>query len=80
MNPIKEWGEEAGRQAESFFSFLDNHLEGREFIYGDDVTAADLTAFCTVDFAKVVNIRITPEQKNLQAWYERMKERDSSKV
>ena len=80
MNPIKEWGEEAGRQTEAFFSFLDKHLEGRDYIYGDDVTAADLTAFCTVDFARVVNIRILPEQTNLQAWYDRMKERPSARA
>ena len=80
MNPIKEWGEEAGRQVADFLAFLDKHLEGREFIYGDDVTAADITAFCTVDFARVVKIRIAPEQTNLQAWYDRMKERPSAKA
>lgn len=80
MNPIKEWGEEAGRQSASFFDFLEKHLEGREYIYGNDVTAADITAFCSVDFARVVDIRIKPEQKNLQAWYDRMKERPSARA
>ena len=42
--------------------------------------AADITAFCTVDFARVVSIRIAPEQANLQAWYDRMKARPSAKV
>ncbi|MCK7542714.1 glutathione S-transferase family protein [Marinobacter bryozoorum] len=80
MNPIPEWGEEAGKQAASFMDFLDRHLEGRKFIYGDSITAADITALCVLDFAKVVKIRISPEQKNLQAWYDHMKERPSAKA
>jgi len=31
-------------------------------------------------FARVVNIRIGPEQANLKAWFERIKARDSAKV
>lgn len=80
MNPVKEWGEECGKQVESFFGFLDKHLAGREFIHGDTLTAADINAFTTVDFAKVVNIRIKPEQENLKAWHERIKARDSAKA
>ncbi len=80
MNPIKEWGEESGKQVASFFNFLDRHLEGRDFIYSNDFTAADIVAFTTVDFAKVVSVRISPEQTNLQAWYDRIKARPSTKV
>ncbi|WP_278355650.1 hypothetical protein [Idiomarina abyssalis] len=39
-----------------------------------------MNAFCTVDFAKVIQLRVDDRWPNLKAWYERMKERDSSKV
>lgn len=80
MNPVPEWGEECGRQVVEFMDFLDRHLEGRQFIYGDGISAADITAFCVIDFARVVNIRISPEQQNLQAWYDGISERPSAKA
>lgn len=80
MNPIKEWGEECGKNVEKFFHFLNKHLEGREYICGETFSAADINAFTTVDFNKVINIRIKPEQTHLQAWYDRIKARPSSKV
>jgi len=80
MNPIKEWGEECGKTVEKFMGFLDKHLEGREYICCDRFTAADINAFTTMAFARVVDIRIRPEQENLKAWFERIKERPSSKV
>ena len=44
------------------------------------ITAADITALCVLDFARVVKIRIQPEQKNLQAWYDHMSARPSAKA
>lgn len=80
MNPIKEWGEECRITVEKFFNFLNDHLADREYICGDQLTAADINAFTTIDFNKVNNIRITPEQANLQAWYDRIKARPSARV
>lgn len=80
MNPVSEWGEECGSQVRQFMEFLDSHLQAREFIYGEELTAADINAFCAVGFARVVDIRIEPDQRNLQAWYERIKARPSASV
>lgn len=80
MNPIKEWGEESGAQVARFMEFLDDHLQGHDYIYGDQFTAADINAMCAIDFARVVKIKITPEQSNLQAWYDRIRERPSAKA
>ncbi|MCM0613466.1 glutathione S-transferase family protein [Marinobacter sediminum] len=80
MNPVKEWGEECGQQVEKFMGFLDKHLEGKEYICCDRFTAADINAFTAIAFARVVNIRINPEQTNLQAWYDRIKSRPSAQV
>lgn len=80
MNPVKEWGEECASQVRKFMEFLDSHLQGKTFIYGDEFTAADINAFCAVAFARVVDIRIEPDQHNLQAWFDRIKARPSASV
>ena len=80
MTPVPEWGEECRASVEKFFNVLNKHLEGREYIYGDQLTAADINAFTTVEFNKVNKIRVAPEQTHLQAWYERMKARPSASV
>ncbi len=80
MNPIKEWGEECGVGVEKFMHFLNKHLEDKEYICCDRFTAADINAFTTVAFAKVVQIRIKPEQTHLQAWFDRIKARPSAQA
>ncbi|WP_456489576.1 glutathione S-transferase family protein [Marinobacter nauticus] len=80
MNPIKEWGEECGQGVEKFMHFLNKQLEGKEYLCCDRFTAADINAFTTVAFARVVNIRIKPEQEHLQAWFDRIKARPSAQA
>jgi len=55
-------------------------LADKDCICCDRFTAADINAFATVAFARVVNIRIAPEHQNLQAWFDRVKSRPSAKV
>lgn len=80
MTPIREWGEECGRNVATFFRFLDTHLKDNEYISGDRFTAADINAFVSIQFNRVNDIRIQDDQVALQAWYERMKQRPSTKV
>lgn len=80
MNPIKEWGEECRTMVEKFLHFLDKQLDGREYLCCDRFTAADINAFTSVAFARVVDIRIKPEQAHLQAWYDRIKQRPSAQA
>ncbi|MDT8429684.1 MAG: glutathione S-transferase family protein [Pseudomonadales bacterium] len=80
MTPIKEWGEECGRNVATFFRFLDTHLKNNEYICGDQFTAADINVFVSIQFNRVNDIRIQDDQLALQAWYERMKQRASTKV
>lgn len=65
---------------EKFLHFLDKQLDGREYICCDRFTAADINAFTSVAFARVVDIRIKPEQTHLQAWYDRIKQRPSAQA
>ncbi|MFP3977099.1 MULTISPECIES: glutathione S-transferase family protein [Marinobacter] len=80
MNPIKEWGEDCGKSVGKFMAFLNNHLADKEYLCCDRLTAADINAFTTVAFARVVNIRILPEHTHLQAWYDRVKARPSAQA
>lgn len=80
MNPIKEWGEECRTMVEKFLHFLDKQLDGKQYICCDRFTAADINAFTSVAFGRVVDIRIKPEQTNLQAWYDRIKQRPSAQA
>lgn len=77
-NQHTAWGQECKQNAEAFLNFLNTELKDSQWLCLDRLTAADITAFCTLEFARVVDIRIQPEHKHLQDWYERMAKRDSA--
>ena len=53
---------------------------GRPFVAGDRYTIADITALVAIDFGRVVDIRIAPDQKNLARWHEAVSARPSAKA
>jgi glutathione S-transferase len=74
---IKEWGEVNVKNAEKWFAFLDKHFAKNTYVVGDKFTVADITTVCAIDFAKVISLRISPEQTHLQRWYDEMRARPS---
>ncbi|HLT64126.1 MAG TPA: glutathione S-transferase family protein [Pseudohongiella sp.] len=78
MKTFPEWGEDCKQQVLRFFDLLERQLEHRPYILGDELTAVDICALCTVDFNRVLQIRIAAEQKNLKAWHARMSSRPSA--
>jgi len=80
MNPIKEWGEDSIKAAIKFLDFLEQHLKDNEFIAYGRFTAADINAFCSVDFGKVVKLRVDDSRPHLKAWYEKIQARPSASV
>lgn len=78
MNCIKEWAQDCHAKVIEFFDFLDNHLTENDYICCQRFTAADINAYTTVQFAKVIGVRISSEQKNLQAWHDRIHGRDTA--
>jgi glutathione S-transferase len=60
--------------------WVDEELAGRPFVAGDRYTIADITLLVGIDFGRVTNIRIAPEQKNLQRWYDAVSSRPSAKA
>ncbi|MGQ8365588.1 glutathione S-transferase family protein [Glaciecola sp. 1036] len=80
MNPIPEWGAEAGKNASKFLHLLNKRLATLDYVAGDSFSIADITALCAIDFARVVNIRIDEKQTALQQWYNKVSSRPSAKA
>jgi glutathione S-transferase len=77
---VPEYGANCKATAEKRLEWLDSELAGREFIAGDRYTIADITALVGIDFGRVSDIRIKPEQKNLARWYQEVSSRPSAKA
>ncbi|PZP29443.1 MAG: glutathione S-transferase [Roseateles depolymerans] len=58
-----------------FFSTLDEHLAGRDFIAAGQFSIADITAVVAVDFARAVKIKPGDEHPHLRRWREAMQAR-----
>ncbi|HMM14815.1 MAG TPA: glutathione S-transferase [Parvibaculum sp.] len=64
--------------AQDKISWLDKQLDGREFLAGKRLTLADILLFCFLDFGASVGQPLNPDNKNVVAWFERMKARPSA--
>jgi glutathione S-transferase len=77
---VPEYGEVCRAAASKRLEWLDAELAGREFVAGPRFTIADITLLIGVDFGRVVNIRIAPDQKNLSRWHEAVSARPSARA
>ena len=80
IEQVPEYGAVCKRAAEKRLAWLDAELAGRPFVAGERYSIADITALCAVDFGRVTDIRIQPEQKHLQRWHEEVSARPSAKA
>jgi len=64
--------------AQDKLAWLDKQIAGREFLAGKRMTLADILLFCFLDFGTAVGQPLNTENKNVLAWYERMKARPSA--
>lgn len=78
IEQVPEYGAVCKRKAEARLAWLDGELASRPFVAGERYTIADITALVAVDFGRVVKLRISPEQKNLQRWHEAVSSRPSA--
>jgi len=77
---VPEYGEVCRNAARARLAWLDGELVSRPFVAGERYTIADITALCAIDFGRVSDIRIAPEQKQLQRWYDAVSARPSAKA
>jgi glutathione S-transferase len=80
MTPVAEYGAVAGKMAASYLKVLEKQLASNQFIAGNSYSIADITALCSIDFARVVKIKMSDDQANLQRWYQQVSSRASAKA
>jgi glutathione S-transferase len=64
--------------AQEGVTWLDGLIGGRTFICGERLTLADILLFVFLDFFASVRQRLNPDNKNIVAWFDRMKARPSA--
>jgi glutathione S-transferase len=75
---IPEAAEGLKATAREKLAWLDGLMGAKPFIAGIKLTMADILLFAFLDFAKAVGQPLDPANKNLTAWFERMKARPSA--
>ncbi len=64
--------------AKEKLAWLDAQMAGKTYVCGDRLTMADILLFAFLDFFPTVGQPLDPANKNLAAWFERMKTRPSA--
>ena len=64
--------------AQEKLGWLDKLMAGKKFVCGDRLTLADILLFAFVDFFAAIKQPLNPENRNIAAWHQRMKERPSA--
>jgi len=77
---VPEYGAVCKEAAVKQLAWLDGELANKRYIAGDRYTIADITALVGIDFGRVSDIRIAPEQRNLSRWYQDVSSRASAKA
>ena len=75
---IPEAAEGLKATARDKLAWLDGLLGSKPFVAGDKLTLADIHLFAFVDFMGSVGQPLSPDAKNLTAWFGRMKARPSA--
>jgi glutathione S-transferase len=77
---IPQAADDLKKTAQEWLSRLDKMIEGRRFVVGERFSLADIFLFGFLDFGTTVGQPLNPGNRNIQAWYERMKDRPSTRV
>lgn len=78
QNPvIADYNAQAGTRA---LKVLDRRLAESEWIAADRLTIADIVAFASIDFARMIRFKPPEEMTHVNRWLEAMKGRESVKI
>ena len=78
MRVVPEGADGLKAIAQDKLTWLDGLIEGQEFIAGDKLTLADILLFCFLSFGETVGQPLNADNRNIAAWYERMKARPAA--
>ena len=76
-----EYGQKQAEKLGDVMAWLNTTLASQHYIYGDRLTIVDITAFCGIEFAKLMKFR--PGEAgypHVQTWRDRISERSSAKM
>jgi glutathione S-transferase len=59
-------------------AWLDEQMQGKEFICGNRLTIADLVLYCCTDFSSGVGQSINAKLENVRSWFSRIEGRSSA--
>jgi len=66
--------------AQEKLTWLDGLMSGKTWLAGDRFTLTDIMLFCFLQFGAQVGQPLNPENKNIAAWFERVKARTAEKA
>lgn len=75
IHQVPDFADVCRERALFTLDLLDRELASREFIAGDAFSIADITAWCGIDFAKVVKFRLDESRPNVLRWFQTLKQR-----
>ena len=76
-----DYGQSQAEKVREIATWFDHVLEHQPWMAGDRFTVADITAFCAIEFAKLMKFNPGKEgMPALQAWRDKVAERTSAKV
>ena len=79
VDAIPALAERGKASMERFYQQLNEHLADSKYVCGDDFSIADITAVCTIDFAKTAARCPVPEGlEHLDRWYNEVSSRPSA--
>jgi glutathione S-transferase len=67
-------------RAAKFFEALDHSLQGRRFLAGEWFSIADISALCSVDFARAIHLAPDPQLAALARWHAEVSARPSARA
>ncbi len=78
ITTLPEASEGLKRIAAEKIAWLDQLMDGREFICGERITLADVLLYCFLEFGKNVGQPYDESNKNIHAWFQRISKRESA--
>ena len=78
IQQVPEYGAVARDWAVGFLDILEVQLSSNEFIAGNAISMADISAFCAIDFGRVVKFRPGKEHQSVGRWLEAIASRPSA--
>ena len=74
----KDYGEASRVRSIKALHWLNDEMEGREYLAADFFSMADIVALTTIDFATFIGIETPAELAHLRAWHARVSARPSA--